>query len=252
MVRWWVVVSLFKVIVASLLDQSSFIHRETALKHYELGNLLLHEQFHAASAIDSYERSFRLLPNPLSAYRIAWILELIGEHNLVHFWQQKYLHNDFHSVQELMNNGVQLHYSGLYDEAIIFYERVLLMDPFHYDALYHKGVSYQYMGDVQNAGYCYYAAIAAEPLHIKAMLNMATLNQKYGSLQIAVAYYLQAENIFEKLSSYPKVGNMCAYFHPHSMMVQYNLALAYFQLDQLDQVINIHFLHGILLFCSLW
>ena len=236
MVEWWVVVSLLGVLSASLVDQSSFIHREASLKHYELGNNQLHKQFSAVSALKSYENSFRLQPNPLSAYRISWLLELLGERNSVHYWQQQYLRNDFHSTQEYMNQGVVHHYSGHYDEAIKFYNQALHIDPFNYDALYHKGVSYQYMGDVQSAGYCYYDAIVAEPLHIKAMLNMATLNQKYGSLDSAVAFYLQAESVFEKLRRFPTTDNKCVFYHPHSVMIQYNLALAYFQLDQLDKV----------------
>lgn len=233
---WWVVVSLFGVLSASLIDKSSFIHRETAVKFYEYGNTVLHEQFAASAAVENYEKSFRLQPNPLSAYRISWLLELLGDRSSVHYWQQKYLHNDYHFIQDLMNKGVLHHYSGHYEEAIAFYNQVLHIDPFNYDALYHKGVSYQYIGDVLNAGYCYYAAITAEPLQTKAMLNMATLNQKYGSLESAVTYYLQAENVFDQLRSSPMANHKCAYFHPHSMMVQYNLALAYFQLDQLDKV----------------
>jgi len=217
------------------------------LKHYEHGNNQLHTHFSALSAIESYENSFRLLPNPLSAYRISWLLELLGERSSVHYWQQQYLRNDFDSIQELMNQGVVHHYSGHYDEAIAFYNQALRIDPFNYDALYHKGVSFQYMGNVQSAGYCYFDAITAEPLHTKAMLNMATLNQKYGSLDSAVAFYLQAESVFDKLRSYPTVNNKCVYYHPHSMMVQYNLALAYFQLDQLDKVIT----HSTVLFITL-
>jgi len=61
------------------------------------------------------------------------------------------------------------------------------------------------------------------------------LHQRYGSFDDALNYYLQSMDLFEKVWVERGQGR-CVYAHPHSFMVQYNLGLAYFQLDQLDKV----------------
>lgn len=218
---------------SALVDTSSFLLRDKALQEHLTAQQTLKDD--PQQAAEHYTRSYELLANPLSARKLAWLHEMIGNHKQIWEWQQHYARNDWDGVLTHMNEGIRKHYEGDYQTAIEQYELAYSKDPSNPDALYLKGVTYQLLGDIHNAAASYYYAIELDPMHTKAILNLATLHQKYGSFDDSVNYYLEGIEAFRILEKRSPDDHSHQYLHPHNFMLQYNLGLAYYQRNELDK-----------------
>ena len=76
-------------------------------------------------------------------------------------------------VDALSDRGATLDNSGQYEEAIVYYDRALDIDPNHVNALYNKGVALGNLGRYQEAIEYYDRALAIEPNFVYALNNKA-------------------------------------------------------------------------------
>jgi tetratricopeptide (TPR) repeat protein len=219
-----------------VVDGDSFLLRDLAREKYDQAL----DKLHSGSSIDAtihMLHSYTLYPTASVAKKLSWLYDMLGDVAASAHWQQQYVRKANITQIQWLNDGIRNHYAEEYSTALWYYNKLLDADASNVDALYHKGVTYQHLGDIQQAAECYYNSIQMDPFHTKAILNLAALHQKYGSYQDAVVYYEKGLDVFERLGrqqSNPQ--NAEQYLHPHHSMVQYNLGLAYMQLNQLDKV----------------
>lgn len=219
-------------------DMGSFLARDRAWHAYVHGIEAIPQN--ADKAIQELTLSFEVHPNVVSARKLAWIFDMLGDQVSSLHWQRLQASMENMSVIAWLQAGIQKHYAGDYVGALRKFDNILREDPNYAEALYHKGVSFQYLGDVQSAAEFYWRTTEVDPHHTKALLNLAALHQKYGSYDDAVRFYLRAAAVFSMIrqQSVPSYSSVTSppYLHPHDAMVQYNLGLAYMQLNKLDEV----------------
>jgi tetratricopeptide (TPR) repeat protein len=224
-------------VLPTVVDRKSFLLRDLGREQYDEA---LHA-LHTASSADAANRmlqSYSLYPTTAVAKKISWLFDMLGNVAASSHWQQLFVRTANITHIQWLNEGIRHHYAEDYSAALHYYNALLEADASSVDALYHKGVTYQHLGDIQQAAGCYYDTIQLDPFHTKAILNLAALHQKYGSYQDAVNYYEKGLDVFQKLAHQrsDQQNSESTYLHPHHSMVQYNLGLAYMQLNQLDKV----------------
>lgn len=219
-----------------LLDEGSYMARDSAWKLYLRGIGAFTES--VDNSLHELVKSYNVFPNAASARKLAWIYDMLGDQSSSLHWQRCVAQLDNATLTAWMHDGIRKHYAGEYHAALLHYDNILIIDPQHTDAMYHKGIAYQYLGDVQQAAEYYYQTIQLDNFHTKAILNLAALHQKYGSYADAVTYYLKGVAVFATLRQREAelAPSGTPYLHPHETMVQYNMGLAYMQLNQLDKV----------------
>lgn len=232
----FVLCNIFSPVALTVFDGDSFLRRDLAHEKYDQAL----EEVLAGSSIDAtihMLQSYSLYPTSSVAKKLSWLYDMLGDVVASAHWQQQYVRKANITQIQWLNEGIRQHYAEEYSAALRYYDALLDADASNVDALYHKGVTYQHLGDIQQAAECYFNSIQMDPFHTKAILNLAALHQKYGSYQDAVAYYEKGLDVFAKLGhQQSNRQNSEKYFHPHHSMVQYNLGLAYMQLNQLDKV----------------
>jgi len=85
--------------------------------------------------------------------------------------------------------GLKAQQSGLYDEAITFYKKAIMLDPLCVDAYNDLGVVYEIKGLLDLAEEYYQKALSQNSFYLPAYYNLAALYEKKGDLKKAAEYW---------------------------------------------------------------
>ena len=96
---------------------------------------------------------------------------------------------DLSSIEEFLLVGDELRDAGKYEEAIVYYDKVLAIDPTDLDALLRKGLALDDLGKIDEAILYYDKVIAIDPTDIFALYNKALALDNLGKLDEAISYY---------------------------------------------------------------
>jgi tetratricopeptide (TPR) repeat protein len=234
---WVLLVSFWLGKTVAFIEEDGFLIRDRAWQTYLRG--LDAFQHSPRDALDHLTTSFTLYPTAPAARKLTWTYDMLGDRSASMYWLRNLLLLDNVTIMSWLEDGIRKHFAGDYVGAIVTYDTVLGVDPDHTDTMYHKGVAYQYLGDVQGAAEFYWQTVQLDPYHTRALLNLAALHQKYGSYDVALTYYLKGVDVFTMLKALQDPSDHAGtppYLHPHDSMLQYNLGLAYMQLNRLDEV----------------
>lgn len=88
-----------------------------------------------------------------------------------------------------LDRGASLLYQGLYDEAIVEFERALELDPGYAKARLNLATAYFYKKDYPKAEREYLRCLKAEPGYVNARFNLAIVYQAQDKLDEALATY---------------------------------------------------------------
>ena len=96
------------------------------------------------------------------------------------------------------NEGIDLHRSGNYEEAIQCYDRALEIDPKGADVWNNKGVAFKNLGHYDEAIKCYDRALKIDPKYARAWLNKSVALGNLGRYDEAIQCYDRALEVDPK------------------------------------------------------
>lgn len=111
-----------------------------------------------------------LLPRPRELYPLSFIL-LFFILVASTLFQNQVSEAQEDSISKLFEKAASLYDQGEYQEAIIWYDRVLTIDPNHVKALNNKGSALNKLDQYQEAITWYDKALAIDPNEPKALKN---------------------------------------------------------------------------------
>jgi protein O-GlcNAc transferase len=92
-------------------------------------------------------------------------------------------------AESFLQKGAGLHKSGLIDEAIYWYHRVLEIQPKHSAALSNLGSAFRFQGKFEESITCYQQAIISQPDASDAHYNLANTLKEQGRVDEAISIY---------------------------------------------------------------
>lgn len=105
---------------------------------------------------------------------------------------------------EIFREGVELHKSGDYGDAIELYDSALELDPQLKFAWSNKGYAYQSLGEYDTALVCYYRALEIDSGFADAWYNKACLHSLLGEKPKMIYSLRKAIKFKPELKSYAK------------------------------------------------
>jgi tetratricopeptide (TPR) repeat protein len=210
----------------SLIDSSNPIVRQGSQILMEHGlKVMLQDPL---EALELLRKSLELFPTSQCAHMLEFLKEFLN-------MTPDPIHMDVLPIFQLMNDGIAAHYDRDYQKAQAIYDKVLSLEKCYFNAIFHKGISFQHSGFIQEAADMYFRTTQLCPIHTKAILNLATLHQKFGDFRDSIPYYKQGIQIIESIDA--KVPQLQIWTKREDYFMLYaNLALAYMQSDELEEV----------------
>lgn len=102
---------------------------------------------------------------------IAFRMTGSPRHSILYF--DKILKIEPHHIEALINKGNALGKLGKYHDAIICYDEVLKVNPKHTLALINKGLSFHYLRQYDDAILCYDEILEVDPQHANTLYHKA-------------------------------------------------------------------------------
>ncbi|MGB4057320.1 MAG: tetratricopeptide repeat protein, partial [Alphaproteobacteria bacterium] len=181
-------------------DALRYFERALALKpdaanlHYDSGRALKSlNNLDAAKA--SFEQAFKYKPDNTDALlQIAQILrdEKKIDDALAYFKRVIAIKPDGHAEA---NIGQILHSKGLYNEAMIHYERARALMPESYHVLNNMGITYKALGNHEESIECYLQSLSLNPDVEETLSNLSGAYKNLGKLEEAIEYNRRAVSL---------------------------------------------------------
>src|SRR5215212_1797923 len=100
--------------------------------------------------------------------------------------------NSEENVDYLISQAVEAYEQGMYEEAIVYFDRALAIDPNDIDALINKGIALDGLRRYQEAILYYDSALAIDPNDIDALINKGADLYNLGRHEEAIGYFDRA------------------------------------------------------------
>lgn len=119
----------------------------------------------------------------LSNIRIITLILLKIYHNKIEFIKQKSRFNimnekisfssdeDVTNIETLLKKGISLRMAGSPRHSILYFDKILKIEPTHIEALVNKGNALGRLGKYQDAIICYDKVLKIKPKHTLALIN---------------------------------------------------------------------------------
>lgn len=134
----------------ALIKKAIHINSRAAIFHYNLATML-QEDGQLGSAIKHYKKAIKLQPDYVKAYsNLATIYHAMENEALAKQANLSALKLDPKNIDALHNMGTLLNEAGQYDEAIKYFNKVVLFDPMHTEARYKRAHIQLLRGEFEN------------------------------------------------------------------------------------------------------